>query len=95
MQKSLFALSLMVGYAVAQAAPQTVTLAVSNMYCEVCPITVKKSLEKVPGVSKVDVSFKNKEAVVHYDDAKAKLGNLLDATLEAGYPSEVKAKASK
>ena len=53
----------------AQAAPQTITLAVPGMYCEVCPLTVKKSLQKVPGVSKVNVSFKDKQAVVQYDDA--------------------------
>ena len=35
------------------AAPKTVMLDVKNMTCEVCPITVKKSLEKVAGVSAV------------------------------------------
>ena len=29
--------------------PQTVTLDVQNMTCAVCPITVKKALERVPG----------------------------------------------
>jgi len=28
---------------------QTVTLDVQNMTCAVCPITVKKALERVPG----------------------------------------------
>ena len=32
------------------ASPQTVTLNVSGMTCPACPITVKKTLEKVPGV---------------------------------------------
>ena len=30
-------------------APQTVTLDVKNMTCAVCPITVRKALEKVQG----------------------------------------------
>ena len=74
----------------AWAAVKTVTLSVPGMYCEVCPITVKKALQKVPGVTHVDVSFEKKEAVVSFDDAKATIDKLKDATFEAGYPSEVK-----
>lgn len=74
----------------AWAAVKTVTLSVPGMYCEVCPITVKKALQKVPGVTKVNVSFEKKEAVVRYDDTKATIDKLKDATFEAGYPSEVK-----
>jgi len=40
------------------AGERTVTLAVQNMYCSACPITVKSSLETVPGVAKVVVSYK-------------------------------------
>jgi len=51
----------LVWLAPAWASPQTVTLNVSGMTCPACPITVKKALAKVPGVSKVDVRFeKNK-----------------------------------
>ena len=46
------------------AAEKTVTLAVQNMYCAACPHTVKASLQAVPGVAKVVVSFKEKTAVV-------------------------------
>ncbi|MCY6817275.1 cation transporter, partial [Escherichia coli] len=35
------------------------------------PITVKKALSKVEGVSKVDVGFEKREAVVTFDDTKA------------------------
>jgi mercuric ion binding protein len=37
--------------------PQTVTLDVKNMTCALCPITVRKALEKVPGVSDAKVDF--------------------------------------
>ncbi|MEW6580528.1 MAG: mercury resistance system periplasmic binding protein MerP [Chloroflexota bacterium] len=77
------------------AAVRTVTLSVPGMYCEVCPITVRKALEKVPGVSKVDVSFKKKEAVVTFDDAKTSIKALEDATFEAGYESTVKGEKAK
>ena len=77
------------------AAVRTVTLSVPGMYCEVCPITVRKALEKVHGVSKVDVSFKKKEAVVTFDDAKTSIKALEDATFEAGYESTVKGEKTK
>lgn len=66
---------------------RTVTLAVENMYCAVCPLTVKKSLENVAGVRKVAVSYREKTAVVTYDDARADVQALTRATTDAGYPS--------
>ena len=72
------------------AAEKTVTLAVQNMYCAACPHTVKASLEAVPGVTKVVVSFKEKTAVVTYDDEKSDLATLTTATTNAGYPSTPK-----
>ena len=72
------------------AADRTVTLAVKNMYCADCPLVVKKSLESVPGVVKVTVSYKDKTAVVTYDDAKADVHALTTATTNAGYLSAPK-----
>jgi periplasmic mercuric ion binding protein len=71
----------------ALAAEQTITLAVDNMYCELCPGIVKESLQKVSGVSQVAVSFEKKTATVTYDDGKATLDALTAATKNAGYPS--------
>ena len=72
------------------AGEKTVTLAVQNMYCSACPITVKSSLEAVPGVAKAVVSYANKTAVVTFDDAKTAVPALIAATTNAGYPSELK-----
>ena len=71
----------------ALAAEKTVTLAVKNMYCATCPHTVKASLEAVPGVTKVGVSYKDKTAIVTFDDAKTGVNALTAATSNAGYPS--------
>lgn len=76
------------------AAARTVTLKVSNMTCAACPITVKKALQKVPGVTKIAVSFEKKQAVVTFDDAKTNTDALVKATTDAGYPSQVE-KGSK
>lgn len=71
----------------AWAAVQTITLSVPGMTCAACPITVKKALTKVEGVSQVDVSFDQREAVVTFDDAKTTVQKLTEATTNAGYPS--------
>ena len=78
------------GSSSAFAGERTVTLAVQNMYCDACPLIVRKSLEAVPGVAKVTVSFKDKRAIVTYDDSKANVKELTAATTNAGYPSAPK-----
>ena len=74
----------------ALAGEQTVTLAVQNMYCSACPITVKSALQAVPGVAQVTVSYPDKTAVVTFDDAKTGVPALVSATTNAGYPSALK-----
>ena len=69
---------------------KTVTLTVQNMYCSACPITVKSSLEAVPGVAEAVVSYTDKTAVVTFDDAKTAVPALITATTNAGYPSAPK-----
>jgi mercuric ion binding protein len=71
------------------AATQTVTLSVPDMNCAACPITVKKALTKVAGVSKIDVNLDRREARVTFDDTKANVEALTRATKDAGYPSSV------
>jgi mercuric ion binding protein len=68
---------------------QTVTLDVQNMSCAVCPITVKKALQRVPGVTDAKVDFDKKTASVSFDPDKANLAALTKATADAGYPSAV------
>lgn len=72
------------------AKPQTVTLEVPTMNCVTCPFTVKKALQKVDGISKAEVTFETKLAVVTFDDKKATLDALIEATTNAGYPSTLK-----
>jgi periplasmic mercuric ion binding protein len=74
----------------ALASPQTVKLSVPGMTCAACPITVKKALTKVDGVSKAEVSYEKREAVVTFDDAKTSVQRLTKASADAGYPATVK-----
>ncbi|SUI58861.1 mercury resistance system periplasmic binding protein MerP [Shewanella baltica] len=72
------------------AKPQSITLDLPTMNCAMCPITVKKALSRVDGVSSVEVSYEQKEAVVNFDDDKTHAAALVQATTNAGYPSIIK-----
>lgn len=71
----------------AWAGEQSVTLSVPKMDCEVCPITVKKALGKVEGVSRTAVNVAKREVTVTFDDARTNVSALTAATRNAGYPS--------
>ena len=87
--KSLFiaAVTALLTNDVIAADSQTVTLDVKNMYCDLCPITVRKSLERVPSVAGAQVDFVSKTAVVRFDPTKASTAMLMKATTDAGFPS--------
>lgn len=72
------------------AAEKNVVLDVKNMTCAMCPITVKKSLEKVDGVTAVKISYDDKTALVTFDDATTNDKELTEATTNAGYPSTIR-----
>ncbi len=88
-QKLLIALTAAVAFPVF-AVTQTATLDVQNMTCSACPITVKKALTKVPGVTKAEVNFDKRQAVVTFDGTKTNVEALTKATANAGYPATVK-----
>lgn len=72
---------------------KTVTLDVDKMTCNMCPITVKKALKKLDGVTEVVAKYEgdgNGWAKVTYDPSKASVDDLTFATEEAGYPSRLK-----
>ena len=72
------------------ATPRTTVLTMQNMTCGLCPVTVKKSLEKVAGVSQVQIDFDAKTAKVTFDADKTTVSALVHATTEAGFPSTVR-----
>jgi periplasmic mercuric ion binding protein len=69
---------------------KTVTLSVPGMNCNLCPLTIKKAISKVPGVASVEASYEKKQAVVTFDDRRASVEALMKATANAGYPSTLK-----
>lgn len=89
MRRLLFALLLATPLGVLAADPQTVVLDVQNMTCELCPITVKKALDKVPGVAATKIDLAKTTATVKFDPDRANVAALVKATTNAGYPSTV------
>ena len=75
---------------VISAAEQSVILSVPGMNCPVCPITVKKSLQRVTGVKSVNVIYESKTAKISFDDKLTDIKSLLKATENVGYPSYLK-----
>jgi mercuric ion binding protein len=70
-------------------ATETIILSVTGMTCAVCPITVRKSLQKIPGVKEVNINFKAKTAIVIFNPTQTNIKALISATTKAGYPSIV------
>ena len=87
MRRLLFAVFLALPVSVFAAESQSVVLDVQNMTCELCPITVKKALDKVPGVAGTKIDLAKKTATVKFDPERANVAALVKATTNAGYPS--------
>ena len=71
------------------AAERTVTLEVGKLSCGACRYIVKKTLAKVPGVSRAKFSLSKDTVVVTFDDAKTDTAALTAATKAIGFPAEV------
>ncbi len=71
------------------AAERTVALEVGNLFCGGCRYIVKKTLAKVPGVSRATFSLAKDTVVVTFDDAKTDTAALIAATSAIGFPTEV------
>ena len=95
MRRLLAALIIGLPVAAFAAAPQTAVLDVQNMTCSMCSITIRKALEKVPGVIDAKVDYDHKTATVKYDGDKTSPSALVKANKNAGFPSTVHGGAEK
>lgn len=69
---------------------KTIVLDVPGMTCKFCPITIRKALKKVPGVTDVKAEFESKTATVTFDPSKTDVETLIKTTANSGYPSSLK-----
>ncbi len=72
----------------AVAAEQTVSMDVERMTCALCPLTVRKAMERVDGVQHVEVDYDTKTASVTFDDTKTTAADIAQASTDVGYPSK-------
>ena len=63
------------------------TLKIEGMMCEGCVKSVKEALEKIPGITNVDVNLKKGTAVVQGD---ADDETLIKAVVDAGFRGSIK-----
>jgi periplasmic mercuric ion binding protein len=69
--------------------PRTVTLGVEHMTCAACPITVRKALSHVAGVSASTVDMKAHTATITFDPTRTTPDALARAVTDAGFPAKV------
>ena len=70
------------------AEPRTVTLGVEHMTCAACPVTVRKALSHVAGVSASTVDMKAHTATVTFDPTRTSPEALATAVSQAGFPAK-------
>ncbi|MCF3942288.1 copper chaperone CopZ [Oceanobacillus alkalisoli] len=64
---------------------QTKTLNVKGMTCGHCKMSVEGALEKLDGVSTVEVDLNTGKVEVSYDESKVSLDNMKEAVEDQGY----------
>ena len=64
---------------------QEVTLKVDGMTCNMCPLTIKTALRKLDGVVDAEVSFKDKEAKVVYEEGEVTVDEIVKTIENAGF----------
>lgn len=64
---------------------ETMSFEVGGMSCGGCVANVKRVLEALPGVKRVDVTLQPGSASVEYDPARVKAEAFYDAVRSAGY----------
>jgi len=64
---------------------QTVELKIKGMSCESCEAEVNHEVNKLPGITKSEVSYENKNALVQFDVSKTTIQEIIDAVNSTGY----------
>ena len=70
---------------------QSVVLTVQGMHCGGCAQSIKRLLEREPGVESAEVSFEAGEARVRFDPARLDPQRLTALLAPAGYQASVQA----
>jgi len=92
--KSIWALAatlfLLTSVSLAFESDETVTFDVEKMTCATCPIAVRKAMQRIDGVKKVEVSLENESAVVTYDPSVTTAAEIGQASTDVGFPAKAR-----
>ncbi|HXG30602.1 MAG TPA: heavy metal-associated domain-containing protein [Thermodesulfobacteriota bacterium] len=58
---------------------------VEGMTCGMCPLTIKAALKRLGGVVSADVSYRDKEAKVSYEEDKVTVDEIVRTIENAGF----------
>lgn len=64
---------------------EAITINIKGMTCGGCVKSVTEVLQKIPGISNVDVSLEKNCALIHYDPAQAQPTQFTSAIEDAGF----------
>ena len=67
------------------AGEKTAEISLPTVQCGMCARTIEKALNKVEGVTNIDVDIENKKATITYDDSKTSLDTIEKTITSAGY----------
>jgi Cu+-exporting ATPase len=62
-----------------------VLIKIEGMHCHKCEQSIKKMLQRRPGVHEVEVDFASGQASVLFDSSAITVGQLIEAVKETGY----------
>ncbi len=87
----IFSASLLaVAFSAAAADPARAVLDVPSMDCSLCPISVKKALDRIPGVLEAKADLATKTAEAKFDPDQVSPETLAKAVTNAGYPATIR-----
>jgi copper ion binding protein len=69
---------------------KTETVKLNSLVCDQCVDTLNKVIGSIDGVSNVDISLTEKQAIVTFDDSKTSLDKIETAITSAGYSANDK-----
>jgi Cu+-exporting ATPase len=75
----------------APAQPVEVVIPVEGMTCGGCEQTIQEGVGKLPGVSRVRASHKEKRAWVSYDAARVQPARIVEEIVRLGYRAQLPA----
>lgn len=83
------AASMLAAVSIPAVALDTVTLRIEGMTCGGCTLAARKVLERLDGVTRADVSYEKKQAVVTFDPAKVTVAQMIAAIATLKYTATV------